>query len=85
MNKLFGKLINGLFYFAIVFSGITIYLIYNAQKNLPEGMCPIDNHREKIALSIILTITYLIADFFFTRHNRKKTSQKENHERNPML
>ena len=67
------KLEDILFYLAISFSGFTLYKVYMVNKDLPEGMCPINNYIEYIYISIGLGAFY----FLFSFINKRRTVENK--------
>lgn len=59
-------------------SAIAIYAIVTTfiiQSNLPPGVCPIDNGRPLIYVSIGFLVVSLITSFFSGKNNKKKSNQ----------
>lgn len=59
-------------------SAIAIYAIVTTfiiQSNLPSGVCPIDNGRPLIYVSIGFLVVSLITSFLSGKNNKKKSNQ----------
>lgn len=59
-------------------SAIAIYAIVTTfiiQSNLPPGVCPIDNGRPLIYVSIGFLVVSLITSFLSGKNNKKKSNQ----------
>ncbi|MBN2286262.1 MAG: hypothetical protein JXQ26_00790 [Tissierellales bacterium] len=64
--KKFNQLINGLFILAIGFSSYTLYRVYFSTRGLAPGVCPVNQYKTEITISIILSISFLVLSFIDT-------------------
>ncbi|RVU54619.1 hypothetical protein [Anaerosphaera multitolerans] len=54
----------------IIIATVTLYKIIKVKMILPPGVCPVDNQRNTIFLSIGLLISSFIIDLFLERKNK---------------
>lgn len=71
MKKIHPFITNIVFYASMLMGLFTLYSIYMSRKGLPPGACPVDNHQEKIILTIILAVGYFIMTYFTADKSRK--------------
>ncbi|WZL82935.1 hypothetical protein QBE53_07440 [Vallitaleaceae bacterium 9-2] len=71
------KLSNGLFILSVIFSAGVLFKNWFDQRNLPEGVCPIENNSEwMIAAISLLVISFIVTSIIDYRI--KKLNKGEN-------
>lgn len=65
-NKLF-LISNLLFYSGLLVGAYGLYTIYKLKLSLPEGVCPIEDNRKILIVSIVLLLTSIFTEWIGSR------------------
>ncbi len=72
MRKKLSIISNITFIFAIILAMYSLINIYIVRKNLPEGVCPIDNNRPVMYAAIGLSLISLVFSFVGDKINKNE-------------
>ena len=65
--KNINRYLNILFALAIAASAYTLIRVYLSRRNLPPGVCPIQQFNVEIGISITLCVTYVLLSFILPK------------------
>lgn len=72
MNKLnWNKVSNWLLALGVLAGGLGYYNIYKIKSELPPGVCPINNNRSLLFISIFLLVLSIVTSFINDRVSKK--------------
>lgn len=70
----FKLILDILFYFGVALGGYSLYKTFVANKDLPVGVCPVDNYRFLMYCSIFILIASMGLQEFVKRNQKHKNT-----------